>query len=297
MASERGLSRIKRDAVGLGLRPGLDGVLAALVPSGPARLSSEEPRAVPGGIDYLEGITENYLNRGSLAYARALDYRRRLPIALHGVSLNLMGAEPLDVDFLHRLKDLVSELDPPFVTDHLCWSAHAKFSHHDLLPGPACRSLVGYFADRIAFVAEFLGVPFGVENVSSYVAFPESDLSEWEFLVAVAEAADVGIVLDINNIWVSSKNHKTDPRQYLRAIPYGRVIEAHLAGHTILPSGILHDTHDQPVATEVWELYRLAWSLGGPFPTLLEWDASFPEDAVLLRELAKIRTIREETCV
>lgn len=267
---------IARDALGLGLR----------VPHYPY-LFEHWPE-----VDYFEIISENFFG-DALPPRRHLDrVRERYPIVLHGVGLNILGEAELDHAYLDRLAALAEHVNAPFVTDHLCWTASGGLSHHDLLPTPYVDDLVGMAAARAARVQAHLGRPFGLENLSSYVAFRASTMTEWEFYAAVVGASGCHYMLDVNNVYVSSQNHDFSCSDYLAAIDFDRVLQAHVAGHTRTPQGNVIDTHDQPVAEEVWALYREAWQKGGPFPTLLEWDDHIPEMPALLAELEHAKAIR-----
>jgi len=246
----------------------------------------------PPGVDYVEAISENFF-RPSGPPRRNLDKAKtRFPVVLHGVGLNLLGAGPLDEKYLDRLCRLVEAVDPPFVSDHLCWSGAHGAVHHDLLPTPFTSDLVSYAAERAARVQERLGRPFGLENLSSYVSFRASTMTEWEFYTAVVREAGCWFMFDVNNVYVSSQNHGFDPLDYLRAIDYSRVLQVHMAGHERLPEGLIIDTHDRAAPDAVLALYREAWEMGGPFPTLFEWDASIPPLSVVLREIERIREVR-----
>ncbi len=256
-------------SVGLGLRPELYRQL--------------DERAMR--VDFFEAIAENFLDEGSLARQRLRKIREHYPVVVHGVGLNLLGTDPLDLEHLARLRALIREIESPYFTDHLCWTSHHGVRHHDLLPTPYTSELVGYAADRAAFVQDYLGVPFGIENLSSYVSFTDSTMSECEFYVRVAETADVGMLLDVNNVFVSAVNHGFSAREYLRAVPLERVLELHLAGHQTLASGLLHDTHDRPIRDEVWQLYAETYRRRPGLLTLIEWDADIPSLEELEREL------------
>lgn len=269
-------SRVSREALGLGLRPAL---YAAIFEARPP-------------VDYFEIISENFMGQAlppRQNLTRVLDH---YPVVMHGVGLNVLGHEPLNERYLDELCRLADAVDAPFVSDHLCWTGAHGLSHHDLLPTPYTRDLVGYAAERAARVQKRLGRTFALENVSSYVRFAASEMNEWEFYRAVVEEAGISFMLDINNIYVSSQNHEFDPREYLRHIPFHRVVQVHLAGHERLPDGAIIDTHDRVVADAVWELYQEAWAIGGPFPTLLEWDDKIPPLPELLHELQKARDVR-----
>lgn len=267
---------LARDALGLGLRlPYYD------------HLFEHWPE-----LDYFEVISENFLGEAAAPAHHLTRIAERYPIVLHGVGLNLLGSEPLDEHYLDRLCRLADRVNAPFVTDHLCWTGHAGMRHHDLLPAPYVPELVEMGAARAAYVQQRLGRPFGLENLSSYVAFRRSTLTEWDFYSRVVEAADCWFMLDVNNVYVSSQNHGFAAEEYLAAIDFSRVLQVHIAGHVREPSGLIVDTHDHPVCDEVWDLYRQAWRRGGPFPTLLEWDAHIPSLPVALDELFKARSVR-----
>lgn len=268
---------IARDALGLGLRIPHYGYLREHQPD----------------VDYFEIITENFLGDAEMPRRNLEYFRERYTLVLHGLSLNLLGADEPAIEYLDRVAALADRIDAPFVTDHLCWTGAQGQEHHDLLPTPYTEDLIGLAAERARRVAAHIGRPFGIENLSSYVAFRESTMSEWDFYVRVVREGGVHFMLDINNIYVSSQNHGFDPVEYLRAIDYSRVLQVHIAGHSRMPEGNIIDTHDHPVAAPVWELYGRAWTLGGPFPTLLEWDDRIPEFPVVLAELELARAVRE----
>lgn len=224
---------------------------------------------------------------------RRLDrVRERYPVVLHGVSLNLLGHDELDERYLDALCRLADRVDAPFVTDHLCWTGAHGLSHHDLLPTPYTSELVELAAERARRVQDRLGRPFGLENLSSYVSFRASTMTEHEFYARVVREAGCWFMLDINNIYVSSVNHGFDAPSYLDAIDFSRVLQVHLAGHTRQEDGMLVDTHDRPVCDEVWALYAAAWKKAGPFPTLIEWDAAIPPLPEVLAELETAREVR-----
>jgi uncharacterized protein len=243
-------------------------------------------------VDYFEVVSENFLTGAARPAGVLRAVCERYPVVLHGVGLNLLGHEPLDEDYVDRLARLADAIDAPFVSDHLCWTGANAQNHHDLLPVPHVPELIELAAERACWVQAKLGRPFGIENLSSYVAFRRSTMTEWAFYAAVVERSGCHFMLDINNIQVSSMNHQIDPMAYLGAIDFGRVLQVHIAGHTRLPDGTAIDTHDHPVSDEVWALYRAAWRMGGPFPTLLEWDDKIPSMPELLDEVAKARSVR-----
>ncbi len=213
------------------------------------------------------------------------------PVVLHGVSMGLGSTGPLDREHLRRLKALSRRTRAPWASDHLCWGGHAHRHAHDLLPLPYTTAVARHVAGRIRQARETLETPFAVENLSSYAAFTGSVMTEWEFLTEVAEAADCGILLDVNNIYVSSVNHAFDPMEYVRGVPHRRVWQMHLAGHTRRRE-ILLDTHDRPVSDPVWDLYREAQRLTGPVSTVLERDDRIPPFAALWREANRAKTLR-----
>jgi uncharacterized protein (UPF0276 family) len=243
-------------------------------------------------VDYFEIISENFLPFAEAPTRVLHRVRERHPVVMHGVGLNLLGASPLDRGYLRKLRRLADDLDAPFVTDHLCWTASEGRSHHDLLPVPFVDELVALAADRARIVQDVLERPFGLENLSSYVTFAGSTMTEWEFVARVAEQARCGLLLDINNVYVSSRNHGFDPQTYLSAIDPARVLQVHVAGHVHDATGVLIDTHDQPVCEEVWALYRSAWQRLGPFPTLLEWDDRIPPLDEAVAELCRAAQVR-----
>jgi uncharacterized protein (UPF0276 family) len=245
------------------------------------------------GIDWLEIISENFMVGGGMPLYNLDRALERFPVVQHGVSLSIGSTDPLDRDYLRKLKALVQRTRSPWVSDHICWGGASGVHLHDLLPMPYTAAAVRWVAERARAVADVLGVRFVLENVSSYMTYKSSEMTEWEFLSAVAEEADCGILLDVNNIYVSSYNHGFDPVAYVDGVPHGRVVQVHLAGHTNHGKYIL-DTHNDHVIDPVWDLYRRAIERVGPVSTLIEWDADIPPFAVLEAEAAKARAIRDE---
>jgi hypothetical protein len=195
----------------------------------------------------------------------------RYPVVQHGVTLAIGSPAPLDFDYLKKLKELARRTKTPWISDHLCWG-HQKGAHyHDLLPLPQTKEVVDYVAKRAAIVQDYLELPFALENLSSYVAFTSDEMPEWEFYASVVEKAGIYMMLDVNNIYVSSKNHEFEPRHYYENLPMDRVLQIHLAGHTDMGDYLL-DTHDHPVCNEVWELYAEIYPKTKGVSTLLEWD-------------------------
>ena len=244
----------------------------------------------PGQVDWFEALSENYMVAGG----RPLDWldrvRRDYPMALHGVSLSIGASDPLDLDYLAELKALAARVEPRVVSDHLCFTGHAGINLHDLLPLPYTEEALAHVAGRVRRVQDILGRRILLENVSSYVRYAESQLSEWDFLAALSERADCDILLDVNNIYVSAFNHEFDPRVYLAAIPPARVKQIHLAGHSHMGTHII-DTHDHPVVDDVWTLYGEALRRFGPVPTMIERDDDIPPYADLVAELDRARRV------
>ena len=226
-------------------------------------------------VDWFEIISENYMVDGGRPLAALDSILEQYRVVQHGVSMYFGSAEPLNREHLKRLKALVRRTKTPWLTDHLCWGSVDGRYTHDLLPMPYTFEAATITAGKIREAQDFLEIPIAVENVSSYAEFHISEMTEWEFLNEVVERADCGILLDVNNIYVSSRNHNFDPRNYLNAVPPERVAQIHLAGHSKFEKYLL-DTHDHPVIGPVWKLYEQAIGRFGPTPTLLEWDDRIP---------------------
>lgn len=243
-------------------------------------------------VDWLEIISENFMVPGGKPLVILDQIREHYPLAMHGVSLSIGSVDGLDWDYLHALKKLQQRIDPLWISDHLCWTGVHGVNTHDLLPLPYHERALSHVVDQIRQVQDFLERPLLVENVSSYVTFKDSTWSEWEFLRAVCEDADCLLLVDINNIYVSSFNHGFDPHTYLQTIPPSRVQQIHLAGHSHNGDHII-DTHDHAVADPVWDLYRTALDLFGPVATMIERDDHIPPLSELLVELDQARDIAE----
>ncbi len=226
-------------------------------------------------VGWFEIISENYMVEGGRALHHLDRILEQYRVVQHGVGLYLGSAEGVSRDHLARFKALVRRTRTPWVTDHLCWGSVDGISSHDLLPLPYTTAVAQRCADAIRLVRDELEVPFSIENVSSYAELASSTMTEWQFVSEVAERADCGILLDVNNIYVSSVNHGFDPRTYLEQVPHERVAQIHLAGHAVHEQVVI-DTHDHPVAAPVWALYARAIELCGPTPTLLERDGRLP---------------------
>ena len=245
-------------------------------------------------VDWFEAVTENYLVDGGRPIHNLMRVRERFPIALHGVSLSIGSTSPLDLGYIAQVKALASRVQPVWISDHLCWTGVNGKNLHDLLPLPYTEEALNHVVARVRAVQEILGQRILLENVSSYLAFQDSRMTEWEFLAAIAEQADCLILLDVNNVYVSSVNHEFDPRTYLNAIPAHRVQQIHLAGHEN-HGDYLIDTHDQPVPDAVWSLYTEALRRFGVVPTMIERDANIPPLAELEAELRIARRLAERT--
>lgn len=243
-------------------------------------------------IDWFEALTENYLVPGGKPLHFLTRIREHYPIAMHGVSLSIGSTAPLDREYVAQLKTLAARIEPAWISDHLCWTGVAGKNLHDLLPLPYTEEALEHVVRRIRTVQDILGQRIVLENVSSYISFRESPLTEWEFLRHVAEQADCLILLDLNNVYVSSVNHEFDPYEYLDAIPVERVQQIHLAGHEN-QGDYLVDTHDHPVHDAVWTLYAAAVRRFGRVSTMIERDANIPPLQELEGELAEARALSE----
>ena len=243
-------------------------------------------------VDWFEILSENYLVAGGKPLYFLDRIRADYPLVMHGVSLSIGSTAALDQEYLVALRDLAARVQPRWISDHLCFTGVQQQNLHDLLPLPYTEEAVEHVAGRVARVQDFLGRQILLENVSSYLTYHDSALTEWEFLSAVAERADCLILLDINNIFVSARNHGFDPVAYLHAIPASRVRQFHLAGHTY-QGEIAVDTHDQPVLDDVWSLYAEAVRHCGAVSTMIERDDNIPPLSELLEELHTARRIAE----
>lgn len=244
-------------------------------------------------LGWFEILTENYLLDGGKPLQYLDRIRAHYPMAMHGVSLSIGGSDAIDVEYLKRVKNLAQRIEPLWISDHLCWTGVDGLNMHDLLPLPYTEEALQHVVERVQRVQDFLGRQILLENVSSYIAYTASTLSEWEFLRAVAERADCLLLLDINNVYVSSVNHNFDASTYLRYLPAERICQFHLAGHTDRGDYLI-DTHDQPIVQPVWDLYAQAVELFGPVATMIERDDNIPPLETLLDELAMARQIGTE---
>ena len=237
-------------------------------------------------VDWFEVISENFIDNHGYA-RRVLERVRSLrPVVMHGVSLSIGSTDPLDREYLKSLKALAEFVRPAWVSDHLCWTGVAGVNTHDLLPVPLNEESLRHVAARVRQVQDFLERPLVLENPSTYLEFRESTIPEWEFLSELVRETGCGLLLDVNNVYVSGHNHGFDPELYVLSVPHESVAQIHIAGPTDC-GRYLVDTHDQPVPARVWELYRMAQELTGGVSTLLEWDANIPDFPELVAELRK----------
>lgn len=263
--------------IGLGLR----------VPHYPAIFADFPP------VDWFEIISENFM----VDHGKPLENLERIlehyPVVQHGVSLAIGSPDPLDFSYLKALKKLAGKTKTPWISDHLCWGKVANAHYHDLLPLPYTQEVIEYVAERARIVQDYLEIPFALENLSSYVAFQEDQMPEWEFYASVVEKAGIYMMLDVNNIYVSSRNHGFNPEDYYKNLPLHRVLQIHLAGHTDNGTHVL-DTHDNPVRDEVWDLYGKIYPLTGGVSTLLEWDDNFVSFEETWKEALKAKQFQSQ---
>ncbi len=245
-------------------------------------------------IGWFEAISENYMGLNGSGLGRPIrtleKVRKNYPIVLHGVSLSIGSTDEIDFGYLERLKGLIERIEPEWVSDHLCWTGVKGENLHDLLPLPYTEEALGLVSSRIMQVQEFLKRPIVMENVSAYLSYAHSEMKEWEFLAEISKRTGCGVLLDVNNVYVSAQNQSFDPKEYLDALVPESVTQMHLAGHSQTKSGLI-DTHDAPVCDPVWDLFSYATSRFPQTPTLIEWDAKIPSFDVLLEEARKAETI------
>lgn len=241
-------------------------------------------------IDWLEIMTDDFLVDGGVALDVLEPLATRYPLVMHGVSMSLGGTDPLRYDYLRRVKDLMARVQPVWVSDHFCWTGTDGVNLHDLMPMPYTHEAVDHMVARIQAVQEFLGRPLVLENVSSYITFHDSMMSEWEFLTEICTRAGCLLLLDINNIYVSAFNHGFDAKTYIDYVPSELVQQFHLAGHQRHENYII-DTHDDKVVDDVWALYRYAIQRFGEVSTLIERDGNIPPLSELLNELDQAREV------
>ncbi|MDX2422918.1 MAG: DUF692 domain-containing protein [Amphritea sp.] len=244
-------------------------------------------------VDWFEIISENFMVAGGKPKYYLHAIRERYPMVMHGVSMSIGSTDPLDKDYLQRLKKLANEVQPEWISDHLCWTGLDGINSHDLLPMPYTEEAINHIVARIKQVQDTLGRPLLLENVSSYISYTDSAMSEWAFYNEIVERADCLMLLDINNIYVSSRNHYFDAQDYLNSVNPARVRQFHLAGHSDYGTHVI-DTHDHDVCDPVWQLYRQAVKRFGPISTMIERDDNIPPLNQLIDELTIARHIAAE---
>jgi uncharacterized protein (UPF0276 family) len=264
---------------GLGLRPQH---YPAILDGAPAEATH--------GVDWFEIISENYMVDGGRPLAKLTAIRERYPMVMHGVSLSIGSTDPLDTDYLARLKALAARIEPAIVSDHLCWTGVAGINMHDLLPLPLTEEALAHVCTRVDAVQSFLGREIALENASTYVTFANDAIPEWEFLGEIARRTGCRLLLDVNNVYVSAFNHDFRATDYIDAIPREAVAYIHLAGHEHNKTYII-DTHDHPVVEDVWRLYAHATRRFGAVATMIERDDKIPPLAELTAELAHAREV------
>ena len=242
----------------------------------------------PASVDWLEINSENFMVAGGKPRRYLESFRQRFPIVMHGVSMNIGGSDPLDFDYLRALKQLASDVQPAWVSDHLCWTGANGINSHDLLPLPYSDEAVVHVVDRVQQVQDFLGRELVLENLSSYVRFSASTMTEWEFLRDIARRSGCRLLLDINNVVVSARNHGYDAEQFLDGLPAQHIWQIHLAGHSDYGTHVI-DTHDHAVPDAVWALYASAIRRFGPISTMIERDDHIPPLPELIAELDQAR--------
>lgn len=244
-------------------------------------------------IDWFEIISENFMIEGGMPLKNLERILERFPVVQHGVTLGIGSPAPLDFEYLKKLKQLAKITKTPWISDHLCWGKKPGAHFHDLLPLPYRREVVDYVVERARIVQDYLELPFALENLSSYVSFRNDEMQEWEFYASIVEKADIFMMLDVNNIYVSSRNHSFSPNEYIRNLPLDRVLQIHLAGHSDKGDYLL-DTHDDYVKDEVWKLYEEVYPLTGGVSTLLEWDENFISYEKTCEEAMKAKKIQQK---
>jgi len=239
-------------------------------------------------VDWFEIISENFMDSGGRPRHVLRQIAERYPVVMHGVSLSIGSTDPLNIEYLTKLKLLASEVKPLWISDHLCWTGVNSLNTHDLLPVVLNDESLKHICSRINQVQGFLERPVVFENPSTYLTFKQSTINEWDFLRHMAEETGCGLLLDVNNVYVSGFNNDFDPVHYIRQLPHDRIVQMHIAGHQHCGTHII-DTHDRQVAHDVWKLFTLAWQLTGGVATLLEWDGNIPDFDVYHAELLKAK--------
>jgi uncharacterized protein (UPF0276 family) len=244
-------------------------------------------------IPWFEVLSDNYLIEGTTQRDYLYKFRGNYPVTFHGVGLSIGSTEPLNKKYLQRLKKLKEEVQPAWISDHLCWTSAHGVVTHDLIPLPYTEAIVKHVVDRILQVQDFLGEQLVIENVSSYLQFKTTDMSEWDFINEVTRKSDCKLLLDVNNIYVSAQNHNFDAEEYLFAMPAKRVVEMHLAGYEDRGTHLL-DTHSRPVTPPVWELFKKAVRHVGDVPVLIEWDNDIPSLKRVIEEASTAHKLQQQ---
>jgi uncharacterized protein (UPF0276 family) len=240
----------------------------------------------PAGVDWLEIVSENFIDNHGYAWLVLERLRAQVPVVMHGVSLSIGSSDPLDVSYVRAVSALARAIEPAWVSDHLCWTGLGGHNSHDLLPLPLTEHSLRHVRERVEAVQDLLRRPLVLENPSTYLEFRASTLKEPEFFHELCTSTGCGMLLDVNNVYVSSVNHGFDPEEYIRCLPHHHIVQLHVAGPSETGE-LLIDTHDAPVPARVWQLHALAQELTGGVSTLLEWDAKIPEFPELVRELGR----------
>lgn len=241
-------------------------------------------------VDWFEIITENYMDNFGFGRHVLEHIRKQKPVVMHGVSMSIGSTDPINTVYLKKLMELAHFVQPEWISDHLCWTGVAHTNTHDLLPLPLTEESLNHVTERVLQVQDILKRPLILENPSTYLEFTHSTLDEWEFLAELTRRTDCGLLLDVNNVFVSATNHGFDAEMYVRSIPADRIVQVHLAGPTDC-GNYLVDTHDNPVPHEVWKLYKIVHERTGGVSTLLEWDANIPDFPDLVKELQLAREV------
>lgn len=247
-------------------------------------------------VDWFEVISENFMDSGGRPRAILREISQQYRVVMHGVSMSIGSTDPLSFDYLQNLKNLAKEVKPAWISDHLCWTGVLGINSHDLLPVPLNEETLQHICGRIRQVQDYLERPLILENPSTYLTFQNSTISESDFLKRMAEETGCGLLLDVNNVYVSAFNNEFDPKEYIENLPADRIIQMHLAGHQHCGDHII-DTHDQALIDEVWELFNLAWRKTGGVATLLEWDADIPPFEEYHAELLKAKNFMADNVV
>ncbi len=241
-------------------------------------------------VDWFEIISENFMDDFGFSRHVLMHLREQVPVVMHGVSLSIGSTDPLNYAYLEKLKALEEVVEPAWISDHLCWTGVLGINTHDLLPMPLTGESLNHVCDRVNMVQDFMKRPLILENPSTYLQFQASEMQEWEFMSLMAKSTGCGLLLDVNNVFVSAHNHNFDPVHYIKSLPHDQIVQMHIAGPTNY-GDLLVDTHDQPVPSQVWELYLIAQQLTGGVSTLLEWDANIPEYPELVAEVRKAKEV------